>query len=128
TQRCFEEAMAGRAVRSYHDVLAYRQPAKDAGPLIDDPEPAPSPFIGAQPIDGFPTEQHATGVGPQMTGDHVKQRRFSGAVGPNDATELTGLDSEAQLLNCVDASETTAEPFDTEHAFSLLGDGARQLL
>ncbi len=52
-------------------------------------------------------ERHRAGVGPQVAGDQVEQRRLAGAVGPDDPDRVTLGDLERQTVDDREA----AEPF-----------------
>ena len=52
-------------------------------------------------------ERHRAGVGPQVAGDQVEQRRLAGTVGPDDPDRVTLGDLERQTVDDREA----AEPF-----------------
>ncbi len=60
------------------------------------PMPRAGDFRLGEPreVDGL-AEECGAGVGPRLAGDHIHHRRLAGAVGPDDAAQLAGVDQSA---------------------------------
>ena len=53
-------------------------------------DPAPAHRVGRQAVSRSPCHAHVAGVGPELAGQHVEQRRLPGAVGADQRADLAG--------------------------------------
>src|ERR1700733_8330047 len=59
-------------------------------------------------------DQHRTAIGPLDPDDRLHDRRFAGAVRPDQAENFAGSDRKADFLDGVEATEALGQPFDLE--------------
>ena len=72
-------------------------------------------LVVAQQVDRA-AEEHAARVGPGLAGDDVHHRRLAGAVGADDAAQLTRRDVQRQLVDGLEAVEAHAHVFQVQDA------------
>jgi hypothetical protein len=67
-------------------------------------------------------DEDRAGVGLGLAGDHVLQRRFAGAVRPDDAAKLALVEHQREVVQRLEAVEADADAVDTEQRFSADGE------
>ena len=72
-------------------------------------------FGQSREVDRLPEERGAR-VGPGLAGDHVHHRRLAGAVGPDDAAQLAGVDDQRQVVQRLEAVEADRDRLEVEDA------------
>jgi hypothetical protein len=58
---------------------------------------------------GAPAEPRGAGIGPRLPGNHIHHRRLTGAIRPDDAAQLAGLDVERQRVKRFEAVEANRQ-------------------
>jgi hypothetical protein len=78
--------------------------------VLERPADAPAgPLVGRQRGDVDAVEQHEAPVGLGDAGDDVEEGGLAGAVGPDDADDLAGLDHEGHVVDRPDAAEADGD-------------------
>ena len=81
--------------------------------------------VGRPAGDVLAVEHDPPGRRLELPGDHGEQRGLAGAVGSDDAEEVTLVDSERHVLDGPQAAEVTGQSLDLEQV--VLGDSVRRL-
>src|SRR6187401_1292944 len=74
-------------------------------------------LVGGESIHGVTVETHCAGLVLQRSAHAVDQRRFAGAVGPDQADALARLNRQIDIFQCDEAAEAFAQVFDLEQRF-----------
>src|SRR5580698_2692735 len=77
-------------------------------------------LMRGEPVKRPAVKAHRTLLVAQRTADAIDQRRFTGAIGPDQPQALTRRHGQRNIFQCDEAAETLAEIVDHEE----IGDGA----
>ena len=91
-----EEAQATAAVRDERrlHVLEHGEPREDVGALERAADAEPADVVRRQAGDVAPVQDDGAGVGAQVAGDQVEERRLARAVGADDRRDLAAGHAE----------------------------------
>src|SRR5262249_30941069 len=95
-----------------HHVLENREPAKWPGNLEGAPDAQVDDSMRRQPGDLVALETDRAAVGREGPREHVEDRALAGAVGPDEAEDLAGLDVERDVGDGGEAAEALGQPLD----------------
>src|SRR5262245_55276393 len=98
-----------------HDVLEDGHSAEELSGLEGAREAARGDAAGRLPRDGGAVEPYFAASGLHEAADHVEQRRLAGAVGSDDAADLTAVDREIDPVERANAAESNREIADLEY-------------
>src|SRR5205807_4280646 len=94
------------------DVLDQREPVERPRDLERAPNTEVDDAVGRQPGDLAPLEADGAGVRRQGPGQHVEDRALAGAVGADQAEDLSRLDTERHVADGDEAAESLRQSFD----------------
>jgi hypothetical protein len=87
----------------------HREEGKEAPSLEDMRDADARAAVGRQAVDAAPLERDAARARPQQSRDRVHERRFAGAVRPEDGDDLAGRDIELGLPNHLELAVRNVE-------------------
>ena len=96
------------------DVVFERGAGKQRNDLVGAREPAVRALVRTQPLHLFAEQADGAGVALQVAGNQVEQRRFTGAVRPDDEPPLARLNFERDVVGRRQAAERFLEPADLQ--------------
>src|SRR5678815_386427 len=80
--------------------------------------PAPPDRIRRQARQPLALPAHLTGIGPELTGEHIEERRLPRSIGPDEGADLALGKDQAHVVHRAHAAEGLGQPLDREHAAS----------
>ncbi|MPM92334.1 hypothetical protein SDC9_139469 [bioreactor metagenome] len=104
-QNAAQNAVSGLGVEGAQHVFHHRQPTEEADVLEGAPDARRRDLVLLQPGNVPAAQEHLPFIGGVDSGDDVKDRRFAGAVGANDAVDFPRLRLQAEILNRLDAAK-----------------------
>ena len=100
--------------RPQQEVLLDREVAEDAGHLQHEAHPQPRALVRRQTGDVDVAEADRPAVGLQPPIDEVEQAALPGPVRPDQASQLTTLQLQRQVVDRDEPSEALRQPLDGE--------------
>src|SRR5262249_45646590 len=92
-------------LRRDEDVLARGQAAEGLEPLERAPDAESGPLVRLATGDVAAVELHVPCARRLQAGDHVEERRLAGAVGADEARDVSGLDVDGQVAERLKPTE-----------------------
>ena len=123
-----EGAEPGPQLASHEQVLVDRHLRVWGELLRDDPDAQAPSELGVGVVQRLAVDADLTGVGLQLPGDDLHQRRLAGAVLPGQHGQLTRVQVERDITQYGDAAETFRHVTDVQrcrHTLSSAGSFAR---
>ena len=103
-QRC-QQLLAGLPDARQQQVLEHGQPAERAGDLERPRQAERQQAMRRETVDAPAVEHDASGVRPQLAGEHRQQRGLAGAVGTDQPGDAAGRHVEGNTIDGGQATE-----------------------
>jgi hypothetical protein len=102
-------------MRGGQRVVENRQPLEEAQELKSASNSGLRHLVRGQAGNARLMQPHFAGSWSMESRDHVDDRRFAGAVGPNQSEDLATLDGEGNIVDGGDAAEDLRDMFQAQH-------------
>ena len=102
-----DEARPAGRQRGRGDVLLDRPVGEEHQFLMDDGDAGPPRLDHLAERHGAAVDGKLAGVGDHRPRQHADQRRLAGAVGADEAVDLTGANVEGDVIQRADAAEVS---------------------
>src|SRR6516164_6654306 len=90
--------------------------------LVGAGDPGAAAPLGRHASDFLPSEDDAAGIGPQVAGDQVEERRLAGAVGADDAQHLALVERHANAVHRLHRAKALGDLFQAQqNAHAVIG-------
>ena len=115
------DPLLGSAVLGHHDVLENRHVGEQAD-VLEGPGDAPGgDLVGVETEQRLTLEHDVAGGRCDHSRDHVEEGGLPGPVGANDRDDLSLVDMEVKIGECVETTEGHAQVLNVEQTFAHAG-------
>ena len=113
--------LLGSAVLGHHDVLENRHVGEQADVLEGPGDASGGDLVGVETEQRLTLEHDVAGGRRDHPRDHVEKGGLPGAVGADDRDDLSLVDMEVEIGECVETTEGHAQVLNVEQTFAHAG-------